>query len=291
MAGAPGYRSGMKVQLLRDPRRFSDVSAEWLAADPLSTNVIAVNLDAVLRGERPAGDDALWVVVSDGGRVVGAAMHTPPYHLALPRLPAGAAAAIAVSVLDAGHTPGGAIGVIPSVAEFVEAWTGRTGGTSQLLMAMRLYRLEKLVAPVAISGTARLAEDGDRALVTRWLDQFHREADPGRPGDPIATVVERRLAARQLWLWCEGTTPVAMAGHSATASGIARVGPVYTPPEHRRQGFGAAVTAAATQATLVAGATHVVLYTDLANPTSNSIYQAIGYLADHDAEDRQLVAR
>ncbi|MGA8015710.1 MAG: GNAT family N-acetyltransferase [Candidatus Dormiibacterota bacterium] len=127
-------------------------------------------------------------------------------------------------------------------------------------------------------------------MVTRWLDQFHPEANPGRPGEPVASVVERRLAARQLWLWWEGATPVALAGRSATASGIALVGPVYTPPEHRRHGFGAAVTAVATQAALDAGATHVVLYTDLANPTSNSIYQAVGYVPDHDAEDRRLVA-
>lgn len=280
----------MKVQLLRDPRRFSDVSAEWLTADPLSTNIIAVNLDAILRGERPAGDDALWAVVSDGGRVVGAAMHTPPYHVVLPGLPGGAAAAIAASMLDAGRTPDGVNGVTRSVAEFVEVWTSRTGGTSQLLMAMRLYRLEKLVPPVAVPGTARVAEDGDRAMVTSWLDQFHHEANPGRPGEPVASVVERRLAARQLWLWCEGAKPVALAGRSATASGIALVGPVYTPPEHRRHGFGAAVTAVATQAVLDAGAIHVVLYTDLANPTSNSIYQAIGYVPDHDAEDRRLVA-
>lgn len=46
------------------------------------------------------------------------------------------------------------------------------------------------------------------------------------------------------------------------------------------------MTAEATAAAVRAGAAHVVLYTDLANPTSNSIYQAIGYRPDHDAEER-----
>jgi predicted GNAT family acetyltransferase len=62
---------------------------------------------------------------------------------------------------------------------------------------------------------------------------------------------------------------------------VARIGPVYTPPEYRGHGYGSAVTAAATAAVLAAGAVPV-LYTDLANPTSNKIYQAIGYRAVAD---------
>lgn len=77
-----------------------------------------------------------------------------------------------------------------------------------------------------------------------------------------------------------------MAAVTAPANGVARVGPVYTPPAHRRRGHGSAVTAAATAAAISEGAEDVVLYTDLANPTSNAIYQAIGYRPDHDAEER-----
>ncbi|NEA23957.1 GNAT family N-acetyltransferase, partial [Actinomadura bangladeshensis] len=51
----------------------------------------------------------------------------------------------------------------------------------------------------------------------------------------------------------------------------------YTPAEHRRRGYGAAVTAAATTGALDAGADDVVLFTDLANPTSNGVYRRIGY--------------
>jgi predicted GNAT family acetyltransferase len=80
-----------------------------------------------------------------------------------------------------------------------------------------------------------------------------------------------------------------MAAVTAPAAGVARVGPVYTPPAHRRRGHGSAVTAAATTAAIAGGAEDVVLYTDLANATSNAIYQAIGYRPDHDAEERAFV--
>lgn len=55
------------------------------------------------------------------------------------------------------------------------------------------------------------------------------------------------------------------------------MGPVYTPPEFRGRGFGGAVTAVVTQAALDSGAEGVVLFTDLANPTSNTLYQRLGY--------------
>ncbi|MEV4678910.1 GNAT family N-acetyltransferase, partial [Actinomadura sp. NPDC049382] len=68
---------------------------------------------------------------------------------------------------------------------------------------------------------------------------------------------------------------------------VARIAPVYTPDEHRRRGYGAAVTAAATRAALDVGAEDVVLFTDLANPTSNGVYRRIGY---RPVEDRVVLS-
>ena len=155
-------------------------------------------------------------------------------------------------------------------------------------MAMRMYRLEELSPLGAVSGGARQTGANERRLLTEWLEHFQAEATRDRPGEPAASTVDRRLAAAELLLWWDRGRPVSLAGHSSPAAGVARVGPVYTPPEHRRHGYGAAITASVTEAALRGGAQHVVLYTDLANPTSNSIYQAIGYVADHDAEDRRL---
>jgi predicted GNAT family acetyltransferase len=70
---------------------------------------------------------------------------------------------------------------------------------------------------------------------------------------------------------------VSLAGRNRAAAGQARIGPVYTPPDLRGRGFGAAATAAVTQAALDDGAEGAVLFTDLANPTSNTLYQRLGY--------------
>ncbi|MFJ9947772.1 GNAT family N-acetyltransferase [Kitasatospora sp. NPDC091207] len=93
----------------------------------------------------------------------------------------------------------------------------------------------------------------------------------------MPAAVDERTADGRLHLWEDGGTPVAMAGNSPVIAGMSRIGPVYTPGERRGRGYASGVTAAATAHALAQGATEVLLYTDLANPTSNSIYQQLGY--------------
>ena len=129
----------------------------------------------------------------------------------------------------------------------------------------------------------------DIALVAAWLaGAFQDEAQPYAPAEDWHAWRSLTSRRRRIHLWHDGGAPVAVAAVSAPAVGVARVGPVYTPSGLRRRGYGAAVTAEATSAALTGGAEHVALYTDLANPTSNSIYQAIGYRPDHDAEERSF---
>ena len=82
---------------------------------------------------------------------------------------------------------------------------------------------------------------------------------------------------RQTDLWIADGKPVAWAGVGGRTPNGIRIGPVYTPPEERGHGYASAVVAAASQAQLDEGRTFCFLFTDLANPTSNRIYQAIGY--------------
>ncbi len=146
-----------------------------------------------------------------------------------------------------------------------------------------MYRLQVLSAPTSVRGEAARGEpERDAALVAEWFAAFHAEALPSDPVEDWDDRARVRLAAGEVHLWREAGRPVSLAAVSPAAGGVARIGPVYTLPAARRHGYGSAVTAAATAAALAAGALQVVLYADLDNPTANSIYQGIGFKADHD---------
>jgi GNAT superfamily N-acetyltransferase len=167
---------------------------------------------------------------------------------------------------------GGADVIVSSVAETLDrVVTDR--------MDERLFRLDELAVPSRVSGRARPADEGDVSFLADWYADFTIEAF-GRPlpGFEPRRMVERGLTVSRCWLWLDGKddTPRAMAVRHPIVHGTAGIGPVYTPEEFRRHGYGSAVTAAAAQDVLDHDATPW-LYTDLANPTSNKIYQAIGF--------------
>jgi GNAT superfamily N-acetyltransferase len=217
-----------------------------------------------------------WWPEPDG--TVGAALlQTPPYPILLTVLPPGAAASLAAELTGRGHHLPGVNATPGPAAEFAAAWAERTGQASRVGMQMRLYELGRLRPPDPLPpGRARTAADADRDLLLAWLDAFNDEASPPGPRES-QRVVDDRLSFGGLVLWEHAGAPVSVAGRTRPAGGLARMGPVYTPPEFRGRGFGGAVTATVTQAALDGGAEGVVLFTDLANPTSNTLYQRLGF--------------
>ena len=270
------------------PAPFLDRAEPFLKSDPFSTNVIAVVATRIASGRSPIGGDYLWMSIEgDNAQVIGVAMHTPPNNMFLSRMPEDAVQVLAEEMAQRGRDLPGVNGAVESTRAFAGAWKRMTGRSSTLLTKMRMYRLDELIWPDAARGEAGRAETShDLSVVTEWFAAFHDEAQPEAPVDDWSAVARRRIDAGEVHLWQVKEVPVALAGVSGIAQDVARVGPVYTPHRWRRNGYGSAVTAAATSAALRAGAQHVVLYTDLANPTSNSIYQALGYRHDHDAEER-----
>ena len=104
------------------------------------------------------------------------------------------------------------------------------------------------------------------------------ENDPGRT--EARAMVEHRLGGDDggFLLWEDGGEIVSVSGWGGPTPNGIRVGPVYTPPEARGRGYATALVAELSQTLLDGGRTFVFLYTDLANPTSNAIYERIGYV-------------
>ena len=275
----------MEIHLSRDPRAFAADAERFLASEPISANVIAVVLARTIDGGLAGTPDDVWITAVDHGRVVGAAMCNSPYNLFLARVDANVAREIAATLHDQGRALPGVTGEATGAAAFAQAWHGLNGQGSVVQIAHHAYRLDCLVSPTHIDGAARLAASSDTALVASWLDAFHDEALAHDPEVDNSAAAVKRIAAHEVWLWEHDGRPVALTACSRPAAGVARIGPVYTPPTDRRHGYAAGSTAAACQAALDQGAAHLMLYADQANATSNSLYRRLGFCHDHDALD------
>jgi GNAT superfamily N-acetyltransferase len=180
------------------------------------------------------------------------------------------------------------IGPKARVAQFANAWRAAAGATPRLEISQRIFAADHVDEPRPTTGAMRDYEPvGDRELAIRWMDEFVAEAMPETPlirsRAPSSSTAARRTRRRAS---SSGKTSVPSRWRvfgGRTPNGI-RVGPVYTPPDLRGRGYASAVTAALTQRLLDSGRRFCFLYTDLANPTSNSIYQRIGYHAVADSD-------
>jgi len=266
--------AALAVERHADAERFLEAAQPWLLEAEAENNLLlGIALNA--RGRPPADPPPYWAIVRDANGIVGCAGRTPPYHLVLSRMPA---AGIAALVEDAGRvyaSLNGAGGPTADAEAFARAWIARHGGTWTTRMRMRLHELTSVSFPAPLpAGSLRKATEADLLLARDWVDAFVR--DVGLP-IPMPDMAQRLIDRGQLFFWVDAEHECAMvASQRETRSGCA-INMVYTPPQLRRSGYATAAVATLSDAMLKRGRRFCCLYTDLANPTSNSIYAKIGY--------------
>jgi GNAT superfamily N-acetyltransferase len=272
-----------------DTAQFLGVAGGFLRAEA-ARNSVMLTVTADLEAAGPgAGDSADhggmlfgWQRPEDGGPPTAAFMHTPGYPVMLSAMSETAAAELARDLTAAGRAVPGINGAQQAADAFTAAWRDRTGDAVTVHRRMRLFRLARLVPPApGPDGGARPAARADRDLLTAWFAEFALEIGEGAGHDHHADV-DRRLGYGGITIWEAGGVPVSVACLTRAVGGMARIGPVYTPPDLRGRGYAAGATAAVSQAALDAGVRDVVLYTDLANPVSNALYERLGYRAMED---------
>jgi RimJ/RimL family protein N-acetyltransferase len=261
---------------------FLAAAGDFLRARPVENTVLlTITKTLRLRGMTVYGDEppAFGWWSGAGG---GAFIRTPPRPAMLSAMPPAAAESLAAALSSTTLT---GVGAPTAVTEaFAAEWHRLTGATSRVWGHQRLFRLTTLTPPAPPPGKARVAGPGDRDLLMDWTAAFQREVGEEPAG--VAEFIDDKLSYGGMILWETDGEPVSMAGASRMESGMVRVQAVYTPRRHRAKGYAGAATVAVSQAALDAGATEVVLFTDLANPTSNALYRRLGYTP---IQDRTIV--
>lgn len=263
----------MKVDLIFDPAAFRDAAFPFLKADPVRNINVLTTLERLAAYGSSGPGNVFAAGYDDDGTAIGVAALRGGRGF-LSDLPTDAipdvARALARVIPDAQW-----IQAEPAVAlAFAEHWTSLLGKEFRQVVAKRLHRLGTLI-PHPAPGAPRPATMADHELCVRWDDAFMIDVNE-KPQPEVRANMAHQIESGLLWLWEDRGRPVSMVGHQATVAGASRVGPVYTPPDLRKRGYGSALTAYVSELLLGRGP-EVCLFTDLSNPTSNKIYAAIGY--------------
>jgi GNAT superfamily N-acetyltransferase len=242
----------------------------FLASRPVEHNVIVTLLG--LRATS-GGEGRYWIVRHDGD-CVGVVFQSPlTFPAALTPMPAEAARAAVEAMASDGVSLSGVNGEVATAAVFAGHWAEVCAVGARPLIGMRLQQLGQLHQPSGVPGLDRTAGVDDLDLLCQWMDAF---ADFTNEPPASEADVRRRIETDQLTVREVDGLAVCMVGHTAPVNGMVRIGPVFTPPEQRRHGYaGACVGTVSAQARSEGHG--CILYTDLGNPTSNSVYRALGY--------------
>ncbi len=270
----------MDVQLTDDVEVYAAAAGAFLEAEPCRRNLLRTVIESARSGAATTTAPPSFWWATDDGRVVGAASWTPPHGLLVSDLAPGAVAPLVESArrrgTDIGVRVPGVIGPGDTARAVASTWQRLAGDMATVHMVEILHQLEALLEPPPPSGSWRRAQASDVDLVMGWFVAFADESGVVHVPDR-GRLVTHVIDAGRCFIWEDDGAAVSLVCHNVPVAGVVRIGPVYTPPQFRMRGYGRRLTYCVTRVALAQGATTTVLYTDAANPTSNSIYRQIGY--------------
>ena len=270
----------MKIEHLSNPTEFISRAGYMLTSNEARWGLIYGIAKRLVDNPHAYGNPDPWfLVVSDDKGLCALAMRTPPFKVLLAHFSGDLASVTRVltdSISQLSDTIPGIVGDIEIADRFMEHWFVKHKIIIEGRMAQRVYRLQKINPVKLSSGKLRLATTSDKKLLTKWAHSFHEDVfssvGPNTPEDDI----NRKIDKREVYLWEDGV-PVSMAAKTRPTENGITINFVYTPPELRRKGYATSCIAMLSRELLRTGYKFCMVYTDLSNPTSNSIYRKTGF--------------
>ena len=228
----------------------------------------------------------LLLSILEQKKVVGVAIMTPPRRIILSRIDTDVQVAITHLVEHLRgintRTPG-VVGPAVESQNFSDCWLeGRTGVSARVAMRLRVFEVRKVKDMSLSQGKLRPARPDDLPLMAKWIAKFSEEIREPVDLESAKNHAERYINGQELYIWDNGA-PVCIAREARPTRNGTTINTVYTPPEHRNKGYATSCVWSLTQKMLTDRYSFCSLYTDLSNPTSNSIYTKIGYVPVGDA--------
>ncbi|OIJ64351.1 GNAT family N-acetyltransferase [Streptomyces mangrovisoli] len=269
-------------RLTGDLDDFHARAGEFLRSRPALHNMPLTEIERRRTRGAEGAEAALFGRLESGDGITAVFYRRTRGSLWITPLGDGQADTLAARLAGLGHSPSGVFADHDTATAFARAWQRHTGAAPAPTWRTHLYRLGTLTPPRPYpEGRGRVAGASDHDHVVRWCREFSVVVGEQPSIDLIdaGRWADSRFGDRQFTFWesADGT-PLSMAAATSVVGGMVRVDPVYTPARLRGRGYAGAATAEVSRAALAAGAREVVLHTDPANPTSNALYQRIGYV-------------
>lgn len=295
-----------RIERYRSASRFLADAGVFLLAREVEHNLILGVAHALARSEgldgaslpsAPAARGAVQTGASDpwflvarrGPAVVGAAMCTPPHRVVLTRASSEVVESLVEHCLLHEAVLPGVNGPEPGARDFAESYVRSTAGKARPGRSMRIFQLDAVTDPAdRPGGGMRTVAEPDLPLLEEWITAFGQ--DVGEAVRDARRSAQEGVRWGSLVLWDEDGVPRSMAARARPTPNGCGVNLVYTPPRYRGRGYASALVADLSRSLLDAGFQFCFLYTDLANPTSNRIYQQLGYRPVADASEWIFVA-
>ncbi len=265
----------MELEILfsEDPSFVLSRAKVFLSSQPVLHNLVLSILHARAEHRDPG---RYWIAIQKD-HVHGVVIQAPlTFPAVLTPMETPVATAMADAIVEAGVALPGITADAATAAAFAGQWSERSKSPATPVRGLRLYELIEIAEIPPVEGALRQAGANDRSLMILWTRAFQHEI--GESDNDTELRVDRALVVGDLWLWDRGGEAVSMAVSRKPIHRVVRLAGVYTPPENRKHGYAAACVHALSKQLGNAGY-RCILYTDLGNPTSNSIYRRIGYRA------------
>lgn len=265
----------------KDANKFLEHTLDELARDETRNNLM-LGLALRLREDPHAytEQDPLMAIVSDeGGRISALVIMTPPFPMVVHSEPLNEVAlvSLAEALIGTGWQLSGVNGESDASDAFAKIWKERTGQDIRLHKTLRAYELKEVNALVFPQGEMRVAKEEDAQKAADMLRAMQDELQLQESSTATLEGAQKSIRLKRTFFWVVDDEVVSITiAVRPQIKGICISG-VYTPPQFRRRGYARALVSEVSKEMLIRGYALTNLFTDLSNPTSNKIYQEIGY--------------
>lgn len=270
----------MKLHRFQDIQSFGDRAKAYLLQQEVAHCLLLNICHTLICNPEYYDTDPYLAIVEEQGKISAVALRTPPYKLLISAVTnLRAIDLIARDFEQYLHKTEENCSGVSSFPEesktFVKTWNTLTGQTLKPGLKLQIHQLNTVRSLPRSPGFLRVANSRDRHLLMHWLFAFNQEVFPSFKGN-LERTIDQKLNESGIYLW-EDHVPVAMAWYRTATENTAILGPVYTPPEYRKQGYATSCVSELSQQLLDQGFQNCSLFTDITNPNTDRLYSAIGY--------------